>query len=270
MNIFSFIKNSWVNRVLIWRLTWRELESRFKGSFLGLFWAAILPLIMLGVFTLVFGSIFANHWSRANAFNEGEYSYPMILFLGLIIYGLMSEPIGRAPSLVLAQAPYVRKVVFPIEILPIVAVLNAMIMAAISFAVFLAVFIFNYGLPPVTIWALPAILLPTTLITVGLSYFLASLGVFLRDLNQVTGPLVSAMMFLSPLLYPLESLPEKVRPWLYLNPLTVGLNEAREAVFWGHLPPFGEWLLYFACSLVVLMAGGNWFFRTKKAFADVV
>ncbi|WP_245463053.1 ABC transporter permease [Mesorhizobium sp. M7D.F.Ca.US.005.01.1.1] len=249
----------------------REVEARFRGSFLGVFWAVILPLVMLGVFSLVFGSIFGSRWGRPGAHTEiGEYSYPMILFSGLIIFGIMSEPISRAPSLVLENVSYVKKVVFPLEILPFVALINALITAAISFVVFLAVFIVVYGPPPVTILALPITLLPLVLMTLGIVYFLASLGVFLRDLVHVTAPLTTAIMFLSPLLYPLETLPEQYRPWLYVNPLTTALIQARDVIFWGRLPPLSEWVAYFFASFLFATAGGFWFIRTKKAFADVV
>ncbi|MGY2937405.1 lipopolysaccharide transport system permease protein [Bradyrhizobium sp. GM6.1] len=269
--MFSFLGNSWAHRILIWRLSRRELEARFRGSLLGVFWAVVLPLIMLGVFSLVFGSIFGNRWGRSGSHAEiREYSYPMILFSGLIIFGMVSEPINRAPSLVLENVSYVKKVVFPIEILPLVALVTAVITSAISFVVFLAVFFFNYGPPPITILALPIVLLPLALTTLGATFFFASVGVFLRDLVHLTGPLMSAAMFLSPLLYPLERLPEAYRPWLYLNPLTIGLNQAREVIFWGRLPSFGEWIAYFIVSLVVVTLGRTWFIRTKKAFADVV
>jgi lipopolysaccharide transport system permease protein len=269
--MFTFVRNSWTHRILIWRLSRREIETRFRGSLLGLFWAVVLPLVMLGVFSLVFGSVFGTRWLPPGGHaGTGEYSYPMILFSGLIVFGMMSEPINRAPSLVLENVSYVKKVVFPIDILPMVALLNAAITATISFVVFLVVLIFNYGPPPITIVALPIVLLPLALMTLGITYFFASLGVFLRDLVHVTGPLTSAMMFLSPLLYPLERLPEEFRPWLYLNPLTIGMNQTREVIFWGHLPHLSEWIAYFLASLVVVTAGGCWFTRTQKAFADVI
>lgn len=269
--MFSLFRDSWAHRVLIWRLSRREVEARFRGSFLGLFWAVILPLMMLGVFSLVFGSMFGSRWVRpGDHAGIGDYSYPIVLFSGLIIFGVISEPINRAPRLVLENVAYVKKVVFPLEVLPFVAVINALITASVSFVVFLAVLVFNYGLPPATILALPIVLLPLSLMTLGIVYFFASLGVFLRDLLHVTGPLTTVIMFLSPLLYPLESLPEHYRSWLYLNPLTIGLNHARDVIFWGRLPPAGEWAAYFLASLVVVAAGAAWFTRTKKAFADVV
>lgn len=268
---YSFLHNFWMHRVLIWRLSRREVEARFRGSFLGLFWAVVLPLVMLGVFSLVFGSILGSRWVRPGGHTGiGDYSYPMVLFSGLIIFGIMSEPLTRAPGLVLENVSYVKKVVFPLEILPLVALINAIITATISFLVFLAALIFNYGLPPLTILALPIVLLPLALITLGIVYFFASLGVFLRDLIHVSGLLTTAIMFLSPVLYPLESLPEPYRPWLYLNPLTVGLNQARDVIFWGRLPSLQEWTIYLIISLMIVTAGGSWFSRTKKAFADVV
>jgi lipopolysaccharide transport system permease protein len=269
--MFSFFGNSWTHRVLIWRLSRRELEARFRGSLLGVFWAVVLPLVMLGVFSLVFGSILGNRWARPGGHVEiGEYGYPMILFSGLIIFGMVSEPINRAPSLVSENVSYVKKVVFPIEILPIVALVTAVITAAISFVVFLAMFFLNYGPPPVTILALPIVLLPLAFMTLGVAYFFASVGVFLRDLAHLTGPLMTVTMFLSPVLYPLENLPEPYRPWLYLNPLTIGVTQAREVIFWGRLPSLVESIAYFVASLVVVTLGGGWFIRTKKAFADVV
>ncbi|KQZ81967.1 sugar ABC transporter permease [Mesorhizobium sp. Root157] len=269
--MISYLTSSWNHRFLIWRLARREVEARFRGSLLGVFWALVLPLMMLGVFSLVFGSVFGTRWVRpGGAMTIGEYGYPMVLFSGLIIFGIISEPVTRAPGLVLENISYVKKVVFPLEILPLVALISAIITAAIAFVAFLAVFIFLYGLPPITILALPLILLPLVMTTIGIVYFFASLGVFLRDLAQVVAPLITAIMFLSPLLYPLESLPEPYRPWLYLNPLTTCLIQARDVIFWGKLPPLGEWAAYFLISFLVMTAGGYWFTRTKKAFADVV
>jgi lipopolysaccharide transport system permease protein len=257
--------------MLIWRLARREIEARFRGSFLGLFWAVIVPLVMLGVFSLVFGSIFGSRWTRPGAVTFGhEYSFPMVMFLGLILLAVISDPINRAPDLIMANVSYVKKVLFPLEILPVVALVNALVTAAISFVVFLVVFLILYGLPPLTILALPVVLLPLAFMSLGIVYFLASLGVFLRDLAQMTPPLTTAIMFLSPVFYPIEQLPEQYRWMLYLNPLTTGLVEARDVVFWGQLPPLGQWFTYLAASLVVAAAGHYWFSRTKKGFADVV
>jgi lipopolysaccharide transport system permease protein len=269
--MFSFLADSWAHRTLIWRLARREIEARFRGSFLGLFWAVIVPLAMLGVFSLVFGSIFGARWTRPGAITfSDEYSFPMIMFLGLILFAILSDPINRAPDLIMANVSYVKKVLFPLEILPVVALVNALVTAAISLVVFLAVFLVLYGLPPVTILVLPAVLLPLAFMTLGIVYFLASLGVFLRDLAQATPLLTTAIMFLSPVFYPIQQLPEQYRWLFYLNPLTTGLVQARDVVFWGHLPSVGEWFAYLAASLVVAAAGHYWFSRTKKGFADVV
>lgn len=269
--MFSYLTSSWNHRILIWRLARREVEARFRGSLLGVVWALVLPLMMLGVFSLVFGSVFGTRWVRpGGTIAIGEFGYPMVLFSGLIIFGIISEPVTRAPGLVLENVSYVKKVVFPLEVLPCVALISAIITAAIAFVPFLAVYVFFYGPPPLTILALPIVLLPLIMTTIGIVYFFSSLGVFLRDLAQVVAPLTAAIMFLSPLLYPMESLPEMYRPWLYLNPLTLCLIHAHDVIFWGQLPPLAEWLVYFVISFLIMTAGGYWFMRTKKAFADVV
>jgi lipopolysaccharide transport system permease protein len=267
----TFVNSIWSHRTLIWRLVRREIEARFRGSFLGLFWAIIVPLIMLAVFSLVFGTIFQGRWARPeNSAVVSEYAFPMILFAGLIIVGILSDPLVRAPGLVMENVAYVKKVVFPLEVLPFVALISALVTALISFAVFLAVFVMMYGLPPATIFLLPIVLLPLLLIVLGIVYFLASLGVFLRDLRHVMPPLTTAMLFLSPVFYPPEAVPEGYRWLLYANPLTSAVIQAREVIFWGRIPDLTEWSVFLVLSLLVAIAGALWFMRTEKAFADVI
>lgn len=269
--MLSFTASIWSHRSLVWRLVRREIEARFRGSFLGLFWAVIVPLIMLSVYSLVFGSIFQSRWAAAgSAAGSGEYAFPMILFIGLIVFGILAEPLNRAPGLVMENVSYVKKVVFPLEILPFVALISALVTALISLAVFLLVFAVMYGVPPVTILLLPIVLLPLMLFVLGSVYFLASLGVFLRDLRQVMPPVTTAMMFLSPVFYSPEALPEQYRWLLDINPATMAVIGARNVVFWAHMPNIIEWGTSFILSLLVATTGALWFMRTEKAFADVV
>ncbi|UUP18238.1 ABC transporter permease [Nitratireductor thuwali] len=269
--MLAFLTDIWSHRNLVWRLTQREIEARFRGSFLGLFWAVIVPLFMLGVFSLVFGTIFQSRWARPEgAAMASEYSFPIILFSGLIVFGILADPLNRAPGLVMENVAYVKKVVFPLEILPLVALISALVTAAISFAVFLVVFAVIYGLPPVTIVLLPLTLLPLMLFVLGAVYFLSSLGVFLRDLRHIMPPLTTAMLFLSSVFYSPENLPEDYRWLLYLNPVTPAVTYARDVIFWGRLPDLLEWSATLMFSLLVLIAGVYWFMRTEKAFADVV
>ncbi|MDH6690431.1 lipopolysaccharide transport system permease protein [Bradyrhizobium elkanii] len=269
--MLAFMTRIWIHRNLIWRLVRREIEARFRGSFLGLFWAIIVPLTMMCVYSLVFGNIFQSRWSSAGrSAGSGEYSFPMILFVGLIVFGILAEPLNRAPGLVLENVSYVKKVVFPLEILPFVALISALVTGLVSFAVFLVVFVVTYGMPPITILVLPVVLLPLMLFVLGSVYFLASLGVFLRDLRQVMQPVTTAMMFLSPVFYPPEAVPEQYRWLLHANPASMAVIGARDVIFWGHTPNIIEWSASFVIALLVAVTGALWFMRTERAFADVV
>ena len=259
------------NVSLIRRLAKREFDQRFRGSLLGWFWALIAPLAMLAVFTLVFGSIFGVRWARPEAAaGASEFGFPMILFSGLIVFGIISEPFNRSPSLILENTSYVKKVMFPLEVLPAVAVVSSLTTAVISFAPFIFVYVILYGLPPITILAIPIVIVPLVLFTLGLCYFLSSLGVFLRDLKHVTPPLSTAMLFLSAVFYDPQSVPESVRWLLYLNPVTPAVTHVRDVIFWGRLPDPLVFVSFLAISMIVFGAGLVWCKRTERAFADVL
>lgn len=269
--MFSMCSIVWANRILAWRLARREFEARFRGSFLGLFWAVIMPLAMLGIYTFVFGSIFNARWVRPDQpAVVVEYGFPLVLFSGLIVFGILAEPLARAPSLVMENVSYVKKVVFPLEILPFVTLISALINTSITFVVFLAVYLAGHGLPPATIVFLPIVLLPVMLMTLGIVYLLSSLGVFLRDLKQVMPILTTALLFLSPVFYPLTAVPEAYRGLMLLNPMTLGVLFAQDVIFWGQLPDPIAWVIYMLASSVIFAVGSWWFLRTKKAFADVL
>ncbi|GHC68130.1 ABC transporter permease [Limoniibacter endophyticus] len=254
---------------LIRRLTRREFDQRFKGSFLGWFWAIIVPLAMLAVYSLVFGSILGSRWPQPEDATT-QFPFPMLLFVGLIVFGLFSEPFNRAPSLILENSSYVKKVVFPLEILPVVAVIGALINSGISFIAFFLIYFGLFGIPPYTALLLPISLLPLVLFTLGVSYFLSSVGVFLRDVRHITAPLSTAMLFLSAIFYDPESVPEAYRWLLYLNPLTPAALQARDLLFWGKIPSLFEFAVSLLFSLLVFSLGLEWFKRTKKAFSDVI
>lgn len=259
------------NVSLIRKLARREFDQRFRGSLLGWFWALIAPLAMLAVFSLVFGSIFGARWARPDsAATQTEFGFPLLLFSGLIVFNFFGETFNRAPGLILENTSYVKKVVFPLEILPVVTLLSSLTTAAISFVAFMVVYVVLHGLPPLTIVLLPLVLLPLALITLGICYFFASLGVFLRDLRHVTPPLSTAMLFLSSVFYDPQTVPESYRWMLYLNPLTPAVNHVRDVLFWGRIPDPLEFAIFLTTATVVFLLGLEWFKRTEKAFADVV
>ncbi|MGE6743760.1 ABC transporter permease [Allorhizobium pseudoryzae] len=261
--------NAWRERALIGRLVNREVQARYRGSLLGFVWAIVLPLATIGIYTFVFGSIFKARWS-VPAGADSEYGFGSILFVGFIVFGLFSEPFNRAPSLMLENSSYIKKVVFPLEVLPWVSLGTAIVNSGLSFLVFLGVYVTFYGIPSILWILIPLIIAPVIFITLGVTYALSSLGVYVRDIRQFTPLLTTMLMFLSPVLYPLENVPEQYRAIVLANPLTIGIQQVREIIFDAQVPDLREWALYLLASLIVLWLGFVWFERTKKGFADVL
>jgi lipopolysaccharide transport system permease protein len=260
-------RSLWRNRELISSLTQREVIGRYRGSTLGILWSFFNPVLMLAVYTFVFSVVFKARW---NAGSESRTEFALVLFAGLMVFNLFSECVTRAPSLILSNANYVKKVVFPLEILPWVSLGSALFHTLISLGVWLLFYAVFFGIPPVTAWLLPVVVIPLIAFTMGISWFLASLGVYLRDVSQIIGILTTVLMFLSPIFYPVSSLPEEYRGLFQLNPLTPTIEMARDVLIWGKLP---DWTLYgvsLAAALLVACLGFAWFQKTRKGFADVL
>ena len=265
--ITALFSSLWKNRSLIAALTKREIEGKYRGSAFGLLWSFFNPLFMLLVYTVVFSVVFKARW---NSSGDSKVEFALILFAGLIVFNLFAECIGRAPGLVLLNTNYVKKVVFPIEILPIVSIGAALFHALVSLVVWLIAYILIVGAPNATVIYLPLVLLPLLFLVMGLSWALASLGVYLRDVSQLIGIVITTLMFLSPIFYPASALPEDYRPLLYLNPLTPVIEMVRDVLYWNKAP---NWVLLGGCIVVsaaVGWLGFAWFQRTRKGFADVL
>ena len=264
----KLLASFWSNRQLIWQMSRREVVGRYRGSVMGLAWSFFNPVLMLIVYTFVFSVIFKARWGVGG--DESKTQFAVVLFVGMIVNGLLSDVLNRAPGLILSNVNYVKKVVFPLEILPVVSMGAALFHSLISLGVLLIAFvIFNGYLHWTTIFV-PLVLLPLVILALGLSWILASLGVFLRDVAQTIGIVTMVMMFLAPVFYPVTSVPEKFRSWLLVNPLTFIIEQAREVLIWGHFP---NWLglgLYTLIAAAVAWAGYAWFQKTRKGFADVV
>ncbi len=256
-------------RRLLFALVRREVESRYRGSVLGIGWSMITPLLMLGVYTFVFGVVFRSRWVGADeAASPAEFA--VILFLGLILYQILAETLARAPNVVLSNVSYVKKVVFPLQILVPVALGSALIHACISLVVLIPFLFQIFGGIPWTVVFLPLIVLPLCLMTLGLGWFLASVGTYARDVGQIVGPLITALLFLAPIFFPTSALPAWLQPWIALNPISLPVEEARKAMIFGIMPDFGALWVYACWSLVISAAGYLWFQKTRKGFADVV
>ena len=266
-NIFELFRSQWRNRQLIVQLTKRDVLGRYRGSVLGLAWSFFNPLIMLIVYTFVFSVVFKARWSVAG---EDKVNFAIILFVGLIVYGLFAECINRAPSLILSNSNYVKKVVFPLEVLPSVALGSALFHAGVSLAVLLAAQLLINQRLPWTVVIFPIILLPLLLATLGFAWLLSALGVYMRDIGQTTTILTTVLMFLSPLFYPVSTLPKSYQFWLHLNPLTFIIEEGRNVLIFGNTPNWIGWGLAFAAGLLFSAGGFWWFQKTRKGFADVL
>lgn len=255
------------NRALIAALVKREVIGRYRGSMLGILWSFFNPVFMLAVYTFVFSVVFKARWGAGG---DSKTEFALVLFTGMLVFGLFSECVTRAPGLILANVNYVKKILFPLEILPWVALGSSVFHMLISLAVWLLFYVPLFGVPPATALLFPVVMLPLMLLTLGLSWFLASLGVYLRDVSQLIGILTTALMFLSPIFFPVTALPEEFRPLLNLNPLTPAIESARDVLIWGHQP---DWTLLgasLAASTVVAWLGFAWFQKTRKGFADVL
>lgn len=267
-SLLALAKSLWHNRQLISQMTQREVAGRYKGSILGLAWSFFNPVFMLTVYTFVFSVIFKSRWGVGG--EESKTQFAVVLFVGMIVHSLFAEVLNRAPGLILANVNYVKKVVFPLETLPVITMGAALFHTLISLSVLLVAFVmFNGSLQWTAIFT-PLVLLPLVILTLGLAWILASLGVFLRDVGQTIGIITTVMMFLAPVFYPITAIPEEFRSWLLANPLTFIIEQAREVLIWGNSPDWVGLGIYLLVASVVAWAGYAWFQKTKKGFADVL
>lgn len=255
------------HRSLLLALTKREVVGRYKGSLFGLMWSFITPLLMLAVYTFIFGEVFSARWHTSV---ELPGQFALMLFAGLILFNFFSEVINRAPGLILSNVGYVKKVVFPLEILSLVAISSALFHVLISLFVWILAYIVLFGAPHLTVLFIPIVLIPFIILVLGFTWFLSALGVFVRDIGQLIGLLTTAMMFLSPIFFPITSLPEQYQRFVYLNPLTVPIEELRAILFWGEQPDWNAIWGYSMISFVTAYLGFYFFQKTRKGFADVL
>jgi lipopolysaccharide transport system permease protein len=268
VSLSALAKSILHNHQLISQMTRRDVVGRYKGSVMGLLWSFLNPVFMLVVYTFVFSVVFKARWGLG--VDESKSQFAVVLFVGMIVHGLFAEVINRAPGLILANANYVKKVVFPLEILSIVSLGTALFHGMISLLVLLiAVIIFNHFLYW-TIVLIPLVLLPLIILTLGFSWILASLGVFLRDVGQTIGIITTVMLFLSPVFFPISAIPEAYRPVIMANPLTFIIEQSREVLIWGNAPDWTGLGIYTLIATLIAWAGYAWFQKTRKGFADVL
>lgn len=254
------------HRHLIYRLVQRDVMGRYKGSFIGLAWSFFTPLIMLALYTFVFSVVFKARWKGFDT----STGYALIVFSGLIVHGLLAECINRAPGIVTGNPNYVKKMIFPLEVFAWVTVGSALFHAFVSWAVLtLSQVVMGIDVPW-TALLFPVVIAPLVLFLLGLIWFLSALGVYFRDVAQVTGMFSMILLFLAPVFYSLDSLPEQYRWLVMLNPLTPVLNQARDVLIYGVLPSGWALMINLIAGLVVALLGFSWFQRLRHGFADVI
>lgn len=266
--LVSLAKSLWRNRQLIVQMTRREVVGRYRGSVMGLAWSFFNPILMLMVYTFVFSVVFKAKWGVGR--DESQTTFAIVLFVGMIVYGLFAEMINRAPGLILSNVNYVKKVIFPLEILPVVGLGAALFHALISLAVLFAAILLIKGSLVWTIIFFPLILMPLLAATLGVAWFLASIGVFARDVGQTISIITTVLMFTSPVFFPVSSIPEKYQIWVMLNPLTFVIEQSRAVIIFGKQPDWFGLGIYAGTSVLVAWAGYWWFQKTRKGFADVL
>jgi lipopolysaccharide transport system permease protein len=261
------VTNLWSFRELIGQLTRREVAGRYKGTYLGLVWSVINPLMTLTVYAIVFGLIFQPRFAGVGA---GKLDFVLNLFCGLIVYGIFSSTLGRSPELVIDNRNYVKRVVFPLEVLPVANLASNLVYAGMGLAILIPAVLVLAGTLSSTIYLFALVLLPLCALTLGASWILASVGVFLRDVGQAVIVMLQLLLFLSPVLYPLSAVPERFQLLARLNPFVTILEDARRTLLLGLPPDWGWWAAVTVFSFVALQLGYIWFMKSKRAFADVL
>lgn len=263
----GLVRSLWQHRRLIATMTRREVLGRYRGSVIGLAWSFFNPVLMLAVYTFVFSEVFQARWVGQGA-GKGEFA--ILLFVGMIVHGLFAECANRSPSLIMTNGNYVKKVLFPLEVLPVVTLGSAVFHTAVSLVVLLlAQWVLTQTLH-LTALLFPLVLLPLMVATLGFSWLLAALGVYLRDVGQVIGVLTTVLLFLSPVLYPVAALPLQYQSWLKLNPLTYIIEESRNVLLFGQWPDWPSLALAMLIGLAIAVVGFAFFQKTRRGFADVL
>jgi len=260
------LKSLWNNWDLIIQLVKRDITGRYRGSLMGLLWSFAYPLLMLTVYTMVFGVFLKAKWAGTQ--NSLEFS--IFLFAGLLIFNFFAECVNRAPSLIISNPNYVKKVVFPLEVFPWIVVGSSLFHTMISFFAWIIFYIVIYNSLNWTIIFFPVLLLPLTLIVLGLCWFLSAANVFVRDIAQIITIVTQVLLFLSPIFYAINTLPTGFQNILLFNPLTFIVEQTRAILILGELPAFSGLTLYTIISLCIAWLGLVSFQRMRDGFADVL
>lgn len=255
------------NRYLLWQLTKKDIEQRYKGSVLGMLWTIIVPVLMLVIYTFVFSEIFQAKW---NVDTSDKYEFALVLFCGLTAFNMVSEVMNRSSNLIACNVNYVKKVIFPLELLPVMITLSALFNCVISYIILIMAKIFLYHNISPTLYQGIIVFIPLVLLSVGIGYMLSAISVYLKDIGNVISVLVMVLMYMSPVFFPLTSVPEKYRGICMVNPMTYIIENFRNIMLYGENVDVGFWGMSVVIALIIDIVGYMIFSRTKEGFADVL
>ncbi|WP_130536268.1 ABC transporter permease [Thiomicrorhabdus indica] len=252
---------------MLYQLIKKDLHSRYRGTLFGFFWAILLPLITLVMYTFVFNVVLGAKWGIEN---EKTFDFALMLFTGLILHAMLSDIITQAPNLIQSNPQLVKKIVFPTEKLPVVVLLNSLIHNSISLIILLLAIVVIKQELFFTWLLIPILWLPFLVLLIGVAWFLAAFGVFIKDISQISGSLSMFLLFMSPIFYPLSRLPENWHNWMYLNPLTFMIEQSRQIILYGNQPDWLGWAIYLMVAVSITALGYKVFGKLKRGFADAI
>jgi lipopolysaccharide transport system permease protein len=271
LNPVVLVVDLWSHRDLIWRFTAREISGRYRGSHLGLLWSFITPIALLLVYTFVFGVIFKARWKYPDDHTSSLAEFALVMFAGQLAFQAFSEPVGRAGGLITGVPNFVKKVVFPLQILPVTATGAALYHVAVGIAIAIVASFPITGHVPWTACLVPLSLLPLAMLGLGCAWFLAALGVYLRDVSHVIDVVLRVLFYATPVLYPLDMVNDAtLKLVLQLNPLTPMIELVRDHLIMGSVGSGMEWGLAYGFSVAAMVLGYAWFMITRRGFADVL
>jgi len=268
LNPFATLRHLWRHRELAWQLVRRDVEQRYRTSHLGLLWTVLTPLSTLVIYTFVFSTVLKARWRPEGS---STIEFALALFAGLIPFNVFAEVANRAPGLMPGSPNYVKKVIFPLDILPVVTLGSAVIHSFISAAILsVLVTVVTGDVAPRLMAVLPLAYLPLIFLALGVGWLLAALGAYVRDISHGVGIAVQFLMFLSPIVYPLQAVPEAFRPLFTYNPMTTIVEVFRTLLLWHDWPDWRPWLLWTIGTALFAWFGHVWFTHLRRGFADVI
>jgi lipopolysaccharide transport system permease protein len=262
MTKMSFLRH----HSLVFELIKREFSRKYRGSIVGITWSVAQPLVLLMVYTVAFGLILKARWGFSGSTRE----YALILFIGLIVLNAFSEVLNRSPTLITENQNFVKKVVFPLELLPVVMVVTALLHALIGIAIWFAGYFLIVGVPQSTALMFPLIVVCFVPVLLGVGWLLSSVGVAFKDSSQLAGILSHALLFLTPIFYSLEAAPPHLQKILMFNPLTFVIEQLRLVLIFGQLPSLNGLVIYFGFACVFAVISLKIFQRLRVSFADML